>query len=259
MGIFSRFKKVKELSESQSSIADAAFERGDYKTAFDMYQQAADLGENERAAFHLGIMYATGKGVEHDYLLAGRWFRKAYTLGNADASKYFVKVLMDYAGELLDTKVYGRELFAKFSEYVELVWPDEGKKKVDELLTDLSVHYFNNKHWADKAFQLAWAGGYFGNCAGCQNLLGIFFNNGIYVEQNYAAAAYWYRRAVQNGCAAATTDANGILNWYRENVERDETLAAFSYIVRSCAEGGEYIPKDPVGEKFWKMQIDALQ
>ena len=54
----------------------AAYERKDYKTALNQFQPLAEQG-NAEAQYHLGMMYATGKGVVQDYVEAAKWYRKA--------------------------------------------------------------------------------------------------------------------------------------------------------------------------------------
>lgn len=54
----------------------AAFVRGDYATAAETLTPDAEAGDAE-AQFYLGLMYASGLGVEQDYLKAIDWYRKA--------------------------------------------------------------------------------------------------------------------------------------------------------------------------------------
>jgi hypothetical protein len=47
-------------------------------------QQKADAGD-PNAMYHLGRMYATGSGVEKDYVEAFDWYKRAAAAGNAEA------------------------------------------------------------------------------------------------------------------------------------------------------------------------------
>ena len=58
------------------SDAEAAYNRGDYKTAFRGYKRLANQG-HARAQSSLGFMYGKGQGVPQDYKEAVTWFRKA--------------------------------------------------------------------------------------------------------------------------------------------------------------------------------------
>ncbi len=69
---------------SQFDQGVAAYERGDYSTAYSLFRPLADQG-NADAQFNLGIMYELGWGVPQDYAAAVSWYRKAAEHGNADA------------------------------------------------------------------------------------------------------------------------------------------------------------------------------
>jgi len=44
----------------------AAYDRGDYATAFEEFRPLAEQG-NDDAQFNLGVMYGNGQGVPQDY------------------------------------------------------------------------------------------------------------------------------------------------------------------------------------------------
>jgi len=62
----------------------AAYDRGDYATAYKEFKSLADRG-NADAQFALGKMYFYGQGVPQDYAQAVNWFRKAADQGDAHA------------------------------------------------------------------------------------------------------------------------------------------------------------------------------
>ena len=62
----------------------AAYERGDYKTAFEEFKRLAQQGY-AGAQTNLGFMYDHGLGVPQDYAKALKWYRKAAQQGNAEA------------------------------------------------------------------------------------------------------------------------------------------------------------------------------
>ena len=64
--------------------ADSAFQRGDYAQAVELWRPLAAQGD-AGAQFHLGAMYAQGKGVLQDYQEALKWFRKAAEQRDAEA------------------------------------------------------------------------------------------------------------------------------------------------------------------------------
>ena len=57
-----------------------AFEKGDYKTAFTIFEDLAKKGDVE-AQFELGMMYANGEGVRQDDFKAKEWYEKAASQG----------------------------------------------------------------------------------------------------------------------------------------------------------------------------------
>ena len=64
--------------------AAAAYERGDYATAFAGFRNYAEQGD-PRAQYILGFMYANGEGIPKDAAAAAPWYRLAAEQGNAEA------------------------------------------------------------------------------------------------------------------------------------------------------------------------------
>ena len=64
--------------------AVAAYERGEYATAFTGFRLHAEQGA-AAAQFNLGLMYYEGRGAPQDYAEAVRWYRRAAEQGDADA------------------------------------------------------------------------------------------------------------------------------------------------------------------------------
>ena len=64
--------------------AMAAYERGDYPTAYFLFRFYAEQG-NASAQFNLGLKYDNGYGVPQDYTEALRWYRRAAEQGHAGA------------------------------------------------------------------------------------------------------------------------------------------------------------------------------
>ena len=59
---------------------EAAYKRGDHKTAASVWTKAANKGD-PRAQVMLGSMYAEGKGVAQDYKQPALWYREAADQG----------------------------------------------------------------------------------------------------------------------------------------------------------------------------------
>ena len=62
----------------------AAYNRGDYTTAFREFKPLAEQGF-ANAQNNLGVMYNRGDGVAQDYAEAVKWFRRAAEQGDASA------------------------------------------------------------------------------------------------------------------------------------------------------------------------------
>jgi hypothetical protein len=68
----------------KNGVAFAAFGRGDFATAMNLWLPMADRG-NAYAQNNLGAMYQCGQGVLQDYRQAVAWYRKAADQGYAPA------------------------------------------------------------------------------------------------------------------------------------------------------------------------------
>jgi len=64
--------------------AVAAYERGDYATAFQEFLPYAEQG-NAKAQYNVGLMYDKGWGVPENDAEAAKWYRQAAEQGEADA------------------------------------------------------------------------------------------------------------------------------------------------------------------------------
>ena len=62
----------------------AAYERGDYATAFQEFLPYAEQG-NAKAQYNVGLMYDKGWGVPENDALAAKWYCQAAKQGEADA------------------------------------------------------------------------------------------------------------------------------------------------------------------------------
>ena len=65
----------------------AAYEQGDYATAFKEFKTLAEQG-NADGQYKLGMMYSNGDGVPHDAKKAEKWIRSAAEQGSAAAQNH---------------------------------------------------------------------------------------------------------------------------------------------------------------------------
>ena len=64
--------------------ARAAYNQGDYSTAFRLFRELAKQG-NRSALYILGVMYDNSQGAPQDYAEAAKWYRLAAEQGIAEA------------------------------------------------------------------------------------------------------------------------------------------------------------------------------
>jgi len=63
-----------------TAAADAAYKKGDYRTAARDLRALAEKGE-AKAQYRLGVLYDKGQGVKQDRAKAARWYTKAAKQG----------------------------------------------------------------------------------------------------------------------------------------------------------------------------------
>ncbi len=64
----------------------ATYQRGDHETFFQEFKPLAEQG-NAEAQTSLGALYASGRGVPRDYVMAYMWANLAASQGNETASE----------------------------------------------------------------------------------------------------------------------------------------------------------------------------
>lgn len=77
--------------------AFAAYNDGDYATAFRLWQPLAEQGDANAQA-KIGVMYHRGEGVLRDSEEAARWFRLAAEQGSANAQTILGSIYIDGDG-----------------------------------------------------------------------------------------------------------------------------------------------------------------
>jgi len=82
----------------------AAHERGDYKTALEIFHRVAKQGESE-AQYRLALLYADGEGVSRDYKEAAHWYRLAAQRGHPLAQYNLGLLYANGQGVSLDPKL----------------------------------------------------------------------------------------------------------------------------------------------------------
>ena len=86
-----------------------AFLAGDYTTALEELEPAADAGD-PRAQYYLGVLYDHGEGVVRNYVTATVWYEKAAAQGNRDAQFNLGMIYYNGAGGADDPGAVAQDL-----------------------------------------------------------------------------------------------------------------------------------------------------
>ncbi len=160
--------------------ATAAYQHGDYATAYRLIYPLADQGD-ATAQFNLGVMYESGDGVPRNAAAALKWYRKAADQGNADAQ---VNLGLLYAKGVGVPRNY-----AEASKWFRKA-ADQGQRDAQFKLgiayeKGLGVprNYAEASMWFHKAAEQ-------GN-PDAQAVLGLLYLTGLGVTRDYVQAHMW--------------------------------------------------------------------
>ena len=68
--------------DPNADLVYGAYQRGLYKTAFDLATRRAQEKGDPKAMTMLGELYANGLGVKRDYVKAADWYKRAADAGD---------------------------------------------------------------------------------------------------------------------------------------------------------------------------------
>lgn len=225
---------------SLQEAATAAINRGDYATALKMLRPLAEQGD-ATAQNMLGVIYDDGKGVAQDYAEGVKWFRKAAKQGEPTAQ---FMVGLRYAEGRGITQDYAEA--AKWLRLAAAHGEPNAQKVLDDIYSRCpalreppnsaapaasvtagslqDVYAANRRCDYIAAHRIVRPLAEHGN-AKAQDLLGIMYDEGKGVSQDYSEAMKWYRKAADQGDSDAQYDLGGM---YRsgQGVPKDYTEAA---------------------------------
>src|SRR5204863_7750987 len=84
------------LEDPNVDLVYGAYQRGQYKTAFDLATTRATFNSDPKAMTMLGELYANAMGVKRDYAKAAEWYKRASDAGDREAM--FALAMMRLAG-----------------------------------------------------------------------------------------------------------------------------------------------------------------
>ena len=143
---------------------------------------------NAEAMLELGLRYLAGNGTEQNAEIAVRWFRNAAEAGNVEAQRQLAVCYKRGIGLPVDIIAYE-------------IWMEKAASAGDvEAQLELGEHYNGLEEeqcafWYGKAARQ-------GNAEG-EYWLGVLYDNGYGVEQDYSKAYEWISQAATAGHATA--------------------------------------------------------
>jgi len=172
----------------------------DYAQAANWFEKAASQG-NANAAYHLGVLYMQGWGVSQSWARAASWFRQAAEAGNAEAQFRLGGQLESGQGIPQDTL----EALKWFHKAAEQGYRDAQNQ--------LGILY--EEGGPMKEGQVSGGGSKLEPATG-----------DAAIPKDYALAAFWYRKAAEQGDASAQ---NSLASLYEagQGVPQDYSEAYF--------------------------------
>ena len=208
----------------------------DWDEAAKWYRKAAEQG-NSDAQFNLVYMYAVGMAAAKDETEAVRWYRKEAEHGNGRAQLI-----------LGEHYYHGNGVSQDYAEAVK--WFRKATEHNDTASQDTRTNQLLNQ--VDQLLDF---------CAWAQYHLGVCYETGHGVAQDYTEALQWYRKAAERGNANAQwmlgwSFAQGLgvpqdyaeaVRWYRKAAEQGNADAQWS--LGSCCDDGQGVPAELPGSR----------
>lgn len=169
----------------QFEDAAAAYDRGDYATAFRLFKPLAEQGDSMFAQHNLGVMYYYGQGVPQYYPEALKWYRRAAEQGLPEAQ--FTLGLMyangqgvpqDYTEAMKWYRKAAQQGYADAQSNIGFMY-DHGQ--------GVPQDYTEAVNWYRRAAEQGYATAQFN--------LGVMYKTGIGVPQDYILAHMWFNLA----------------------------------------------------------------
>ena len=169
-----------------------AYEKKEYEKAFEEFSYLANEGDNV-AAYHLGLMYSDGLGVEQSKVKAAEYFLAAYKNGNLLAAEKLARMLM--SGDGIEQDAENGLALLKSAAL-------SGNKEALYTLGDMHLSgegVEKNFVYAAGFYKLAALQGY----APAQFKLALLYLSGRGVPQDYPLAIRWLSRSANQGYVPA--------------------------------------------------------
>ncbi len=235
-------------SSGQLEAAYSAYEAGDYRAAFRLYQQLAEQG-NMVAQYNLGAMYDNGRGVSENDAEAVRWYRLAAAQGFARAQS-----------DLGNMYNLGKGVPENDAEAIRW-YHMAAEQGFDLAQNSLGSMYATgegvpeNDAEAVRWYRKAAEQGY----ALAQHNLGNMHRNGDGVPENDSEAVRWYLMAAEQGVAEAQINL-GVMYDNGRGVPENDAEAYFWFILAAAQGFNEAASNAEImRERLTRAQIAEVQ
>lgn len=242
----------------------------DYESAFTFFKKSFELGSGD-AGLKLAEMYICGLVVEPDIEIAISIYKKiidermgddsinaeaAYQLGDiyflekedSESSFLYYKLAADLGYETAYMPValsYKDGAGVEPDSKKSLYWVKKACDSEEDFISawayrTLGDWYSDGKNCCEedpyKAFDYYKIAAEKGNSE-AQNRVGVFYDNGNYVEQNHQKAVYWYKKALKSDENNLPAKFNlGLSYYYGTGVNVDEDYGL--QLIQEAADGG---------------------
>jgi TPR repeat protein len=181
----SAFSNLVYANDIRSAVA--AYESGDYSTAFDKFSREAKK-DVAIAQYYLGEMYSDGSGVPKSIEQAINWYKLAAEKGNIKAQYRLGFIYDKFDGKFKNNK-QAIHWYTKAAQQGD-DWAQNQLASMYWLKTEVE-DYSKAIFWFEKSAEQ-------GNIYS-QQALGSMYRNGDGVLQDYVLSHMWYNIAVANG------------------------------------------------------------
>lgn len=239
-------------NETQKALN--AINRGDYKTAIDIWQNLANRGNNA-AQFNLGLMYFKGDGVKQNFSKAAKWYRLAAIQGNAEAQLKLGDMYYNGNGIPIDYKRATRwYLYSSKQGNIEAQF---NLGLMFENGEGIIQSYEKAMRWYRRAANQGHSGS--------QYRLGLMYDKGNTNNKEFKKALKWYLKSGKKGNAEAQfklgkiydqgikskKDKRKAFKWYLLAAEKGHPKAQFH--VGLLYENGSGVQKNMQNAAKWYL------
>ena len=223
-----------DSTEADIKRGNDAYESGDYATALAIFTALAEAGHTE-AEYKLGLMYYYGEGVTKDHEEAAEWISRAASAEFADAQNTLGEMYYEGKGVYVNYE----EAVICFGDAAQAGHPEAQWNLGHMYLTGEGIEQNNHRAYiwfgraaiqgcemAKKSCSLMDLYMTYSEIAEAQNDLGLMYEDGREVEQDYIIAYRWFSLAAAEGHEEAIEKCNSYKEFMAPGIMSAEKEAA---------------------------------